>query len=246
MALTGKGLVKFAKSKLGTPYVYGAKGESGKFTMNQLNALRKAYPNMFTSTYYNKAKNRVGKVCADCSSLANSWYCGTKYQYGSAQLYQLAKKRIPISDWKEFPLGTVLWKSGHVGVYIGNGEVVEAKGIDYGTVKTKISSTPWKYGLLMPWVSYDETSVNKPTSKNTTAKKKNPYKKPTKDVKYGDRGEEVKWVQFELNEAGYNIPIDGSFGVSTKNATKKFQQSCKIKADGVVGEKTRAKLVADK
>lgn len=239
---TGKGLVAFAKSKLGTPYVYGAKGENGKLTLSYLNMLRKNYPSTVTASYYNKAKKYVGKVCCDCSSLANSWYTGR--QYGSSQLYQKAKKRMPIKQWKNFPIGTCLWKDGHAGVYIGNGYVIEAKGIDYGTVKTKIGDTAWKYGLLFSWIDYEETKAS--SSKTATSKKKNTYTKPTKDLKKGDKGVEVKWVQFELVEAGYKIAIDGVFGVSTQNAVKKFQKSCKIKVDGVVGKDTRAKLIRDK
>lgn len=237
---TGKGLVAFAKSKLGTPYVYGAKGENGKLTLSHLNTLRKSYPSVVTASYYTKAKKYVGKVCCDCSSLANSWYTGK--QYGSSQLYQKAKKRMPISQWKNFPLGTVVWKEGHVGVYIGNGYVIEAKGMNYGVVKTKIGSTAWKYGLLFDWVDYETT---KATTTKTAAKKKNPYTKPTKDLKKGTKGDGVKWIQYELVEAGYKIKIDGVFGVSTENAVKKFQKSCKIKADGIVGSATRSKLVSN-
>lgn len=237
--LTGKGLVKFAKSKLGTPYVYGAKGEDGKLTLSKLNWLRRNYPGIVTSSYYNKAKKYVGKVCCDCSSLANSWYCGVKYQYGSAQLYQKAKKRMPIKNWKKFPIGTILYKEGHVGVYIGDGKVIEAKGINFGVVKTNISSTKWKYGLLMPWIDYSTGA-----KRITKAKKKNPYNKPSKTLKRGSKGEGVKWVQFELNEAGYTkLVIDGKYGISTENTVKKFQRSCKFKKiTGEVGPKTRKKL----
>lgn len=237
---TGKGLVKFVKSKLGTPYVYGAKAENGKLTLSHLNFLRRAYPNVVTASYYNQAKKYVGRVCCDCSSLANSWYCGTKYQYGTAQLFQKAKKRMSIKNWKKFPLGTIVYKEGHVGVYIGNGKVIEAKGINYGTVKTNITDTNWQYGLLMPWIDYS-TGIKK----STKAKKKNPYNKPTKTLKRGSKGEGVKWVQFELNEAGYTkVTIDGKYGISTENAVKKFQRSCKMKQTGKVGSKTRKNLEA--
>ena len=42
-----------------------------------------------------------------------------------------------------------------MGVYIGNGEVVEAKGHRYGVVKTKLSERPWtSYGKLK-WINYE-------------------------------------------------------------------------------------------
>ena len=62
-------------------------------------------------------------------------------------------------------------------------------------------------------------------------------------IKKGNRGESVKWLQWELNEAGYNIDIDGIFGTATYNAVKKFQKSCKISVDGIVGNDTKAHLV---
>ena len=99
-----------------------------------------------------KAKKLVGKVCTDCSGLI-SWYTGRVL--GSSQLYSQAYARLPISKWKQFAVGTVVWKSGHVGVYLGDGKVVEAKGIDYGTIISDINDTKWKYGLTFSWIDYD-------------------------------------------------------------------------------------------
>ena len=126
--LTGTGMATFTKAKKGTPYVYGAKGADGVFTQTRLNTLAKMYPSMFTTSYLNKIKRKklVGKVCTDCSGLI-SWYTGKVL--GSSQLYSQAYARLPISKWQQFAVGTVVWKSGHVGVYLGNGKVVEAKGI---------------------------------------------------------------------------------------------------------------------
>ena len=44
----------------------------------------------------------------------------------------------------------------HVGIYIGNGEVIEAKGHSYGVVKTKLKDRNWyKWGKL-DWLEYEE------------------------------------------------------------------------------------------
>jgi len=69
-----------------------------------------------------------------------------------------------------------------------------------------------------------------------------PYKEPTAMLKQGDKGEGVKWVQFNLNRKGYNLAVDGGFGVKTANAVASFQKSTGLKADGIVGPKTREKL----
>jgi Putative peptidoglycan-binding domain-containing protein len=227
--LTGKGLDQFAHTKLGTPYVYGAKGADGVFTQTKLNALAKSYPSMFDAAYIAKAKKFVGKVCCDCSGLI-SWYTGKVL--GSAQLYSAASKRGLIKDIASAPIGAVLWKSGHVGVYIGNGYCIEEKGIDYGCVKSQISNTKFTHWLIFDWMDYDAVAVS-------TTKKSNPYAEPTGIVKKGDKGTGVKWVQWELIEAGYNdVTIDGDFGSVTDSTVRKYQQSCKIVADGEVGKTT--------
>ena len=58
-------------------------------------------------------------------------------------------------------------------------------------------------------------------------------------MRVGNSSECVKWLQFELNEAGYKVVIDGEFGPKTLNAVKQFQKSCKIEVDGLVGKVTR-------
>jgi len=250
--LTGGKLAQFVITKLGTPYVYGAKGAHGKFTQVRLNWLSKNYPGTFTKSYIAKAKKFIGKICCDCSGLI-SWYTGK--EYGSSQLYSKASKRIPISQIKNIPIGTVLWKQGHVGVYIGevNGVpmCVEAKGINYGCVKTKVSATKWKYGLLFPWITYGEVSSSVPS----TSKAANPYAVPTRTLKYGMVGNDVKWLQYELIEAGYTkvkvglvtktLTIDGDFGKITKTALGLFQQSAKLEKDFKCGKLTRAALIED-
>ena len=97
--------------------------------------LKNAYKAVFTYSYQTKIRQKklIGKVCCDCSGLI-SWY--TNHVLGSSQLYAQAYTRLPIAKIKDFAVGTVLWKQGHVGVYIGieNGVpmCVEEKAIDYG------------------------------------------------------------------------------------------------------------------
>ncbi|MCL2719674.1 MAG: peptidoglycan-binding protein [Lachnospiraceae bacterium] len=236
--MTGQEMVNFVKTKVGTPYVYGAKGASGSFTQAMLNSLANSYPDTFTASYRAKAQKFISKVCTDCSGLI-SWYTGKAY--GSAQLYSIAYTRLPIANIKDFAYGTVLWKTGHVGIYIGmeNGipMCIEAKGIDYGTVKSKVSATNWEYGLTFSWLTYQYEVPVSGTWKGT-----NPYKEPVVTIMNGSKGDGVKWVQWELVEAGYQISIDGSFGPKTLEALKKFQQSSKIAVDGKCGPVTRAAL----
>ena len=65
---------------------------------------------------------------------------------------------------------------------------------------------------------------------------------PTKVVKKGSKGTNVKKVQKFLNwciKAG--LKVDGACGDKTVKAIKKFQKQYGLKADGVFGSKSRAK-----
>lgn len=96
--------------------------------------------------------------------------------------------------------------------------------------------------------TWDKTKET--TTINTKEVKKevkvNPYKKPIDTLKLGDKGEGVKWLQWELNEDEAKLNIDGDFGKSTETAVKQFQREHKLTCDGVVGDATKSKLVANK
>jgi hypothetical protein len=245
---TGTELVSYALGLLGTPYFYGSKIPDGNLTEAKMDLMHRMYPDTVTDNYIKKARSRgqVGKVNVDCSGLIAGY---RKINIGSAQLYSTAKQRMPISQIKDFAPGTVLWKSGHVGVYIGleNGVpmCIEAKGIDFGTVKTKVSSTKWVYGL-----TFDDLSYTYSVTVGGTCKGINPYVEPTALLKYvkadvSKARDTVKWLQYELVEAGYKLDIDGKFGTKTNTALKSFQASAKLVVDGICGPLTRKALKAD-
>lgn len=253
---TGSGLTEYARVHLGTPYFYGAKITEGVLTENKMSTMHRLYPKVVTNAYMTKARSRgqVGKVNVDCSGLIAGY---RQLNIGSYQLYQTAYTRMPISKINDFAPGTVLWKSGHVGVYIGkvNGVpmCIEAKGINYGTVQTKVSSTKWVYGLTFKDMTYSYETKVPGTWKGT-----NPYTEPAitvtsaaqakkkKITTYVSTGEDVKWIQWELMEAGLltEADIDGICGRKTVAAIIKYQKSCKITADGLAGQTTRKYLAA--
>lgn len=62
-------------------------------------------------------------------------------------------------------------------------------------------------------------------------------------VKYGSYGQDVYELQGRLKYLGfYNGKIDSNFGSSTLKSVKWFQSEFGMKADGVVGAKTKLKL----
>lgn len=62
--------------------------------------------------------------------------------------------------------------------------------------------------------------------------------------KRGSRGEIVRQIQKALCGAGFHVGvIDGIFGQMTEDAVKEFQSNNNLKADGIVGPATLAKLI---
>lgn len=59
-------------------------------------------------------------------------------------------------------------------------------------------------------------------------------------LREGMSSEEVKVWQEKLRELGHDIAADGEFGHHTEEATKEFQHSKGLSADGIVGEHTWA------
>ncbi len=57
-------------------------------------------------------------------------------------------------------------------------------------------------------------------------------------VQYGNTGERVRTVQYLLQQWGYSVTVDGSFGPGLLSAVKNFQSSHGLVADGYVGNAT--------
>lgn len=72
---------------------------------------------------------------------------------GANTMYRNAKVKGPIHTIPETP-GLAVWMDGHIGVYIGGGEVIEAMGTRQGVVKTKLAGRGWTHWLEVPYISY--------------------------------------------------------------------------------------------
>ncbi len=69
-----------------------------------------------------------------------------------------------------------------------------------------------------------------------------PYVEPITAVKYWQTGNAVRWAQWHLQQCGYNIKIDGSYGPAMLTIVKSFQRAANIKVDGMIGAQTRSAL----
>lgn len=143
--VTAAELVAFAKSKLGTPYVYGMKGEV--MTLAKYNYLKSLYGDYV----WDIDKSKVGKVCCDCSGLI-SWATGI---IRSSQGYHDAARKVnPISSISKAPIGAAVWKKGHIGIYIGNGEYIAEDGSAYGCRKNKLSRADFTHWFEITDIEY--------------------------------------------------------------------------------------------
>ena len=154
IVITGKELVKFCESKIGTNYVYGMKGII--MSKAKYKQLQQQYGSKLV---WDSDASKIGTICIDCSGLIQ-WATGVAKS--STALKNAAKEVYDISTISEAPVGVILWKQGHVGVYIGDGWCVEAKGSKDNTCKTKVSSTKWEKWLIMDYIQYDKVEPEPP------------------------------------------------------------------------------------
>lgn len=142
--MTGKELVAFCRSKIGTPYVYGMKGK----VMTEQNY--KFLKNTYGKMVWLSDRDKIGKVCVDCSGLI-SWACGVTL--GSGQWKARATKINPISTIEKAPIGALVWMQGHIGVYTGmrNGHpyYVAADGSAYGVREVPLRCNKFTHWLLV-------------------------------------------------------------------------------------------------
>lgn len=228
---------KFAESLLSdqapTWYMYGVNGQ--KITEALIQAKKKQYPAQYTDDKIKILRTKIGKIGYDCSSIADVFTGQDKSADG---WLASAIEKGPISTIPEIP-GITVHFPGHMGVYIGSGYVVEAKGTNYGIVKTKLKDRPWKNWAKIPGIEYIEGSED--------------------DVmlKKGDKGQAVYDYQWVLKQLGYDMGtwadmvtgekngLDGSFGGYTEKITKQAQAKYGLKQTGQVDAVLYGKLARD-
>lgn len=112
-------------------------------------------------------ENWLGKRTADCVGLIKgySWY-DTDSQMtilvsngmpdiGADTMYENATEKGTIDTIPEIP-GLAVWKEGHIGVYIGDGKVVEAYGTTSGVIRSELANGGWTHWLKIPYITYLE------------------------------------------------------------------------------------------
>ena len=145
-----KKVLEYLKSKVGCGYAFGTEGET--LTSSLLDDLKNKYNNHVIDS----TKNWLGKECYDCSGLVMKALdqVGIKVNHNAESIWQKdLKERGDIKDIPKdklclvFRKNKVSCKMEHIGVYLGNGKVIEAKGANYGVKESEFGSNWTNWGI---------------------------------------------------------------------------------------------------
>ena len=229
-------------------YIWGTAGV--KWTQARQNDLNK-------TTDSDRANGRkygakwIGHMVADCSGLF-TWafkQLGGYMYHGSDTMYRKycvnkgELKSGKRTDGATLKPGSAVFcwngtKYSHVGLFIGDGLVIEAAGTQQGVITTKLTATKWKFWGELTGVDYGTAPAPAPVDPGEQL--------PT--LRKGDKGQYVTLLQTKLKNKGYDLGrygVDGDFGSATLAAVKAFQGDNGLTVDGVVGKKTWEALEKD-
>ena len=165
MTKTNSGLIAYAKAQIGLPYWWGTFGQTGSASL--FAAKRRQYPSYYTAGDF---KYQYGKRVHDCIGLIKGYLWSESAtaapRYNSSQdksasgMYKASKIRGSIGTF-DFVPGRLIYKGkdpdhiNHVGVYIGGGELIEAKGHAYGVVRGPFKPAEWTFWSQCPFIQAD-------------------------------------------------------------------------------------------
>ena len=210
--------VAYLESHIGDAYVWGAQGERVDNRADLEKWVRRketSRANAERALAYIKKATKTPLYAFDCSGLIIHWLRDIRGLIDSdtnAQgLYKQCKQQGKLGAWQMqagdlvFRYSFAKGKMGHVGVYVGDGMVIEAKGRDYGVVNLHLSFGGWTHQGRHPALAEDTA----PTVFRLTSPMM--------------RGENVKLMQTALNACGYDCgKADGICGKATMTAVKAF------------------------
>lgn len=211
------------------------------------------------TTDANRAKGRkygkkwIGRMVADCSGLFRWAFrkLGSDIHHGSDTIYRkyttnkgvlLKGKR---SDGRFLKPGTAVFcyneekkNYSHIGLYIGDGWVIEAAGTIDGVIRSKITNSKWEFWGELKGVDYSAVAVDEPEPQ--------PVTDPV--LRKGCKGSDVKDLQKRLIALGYDLGkwgADGDYGSQTEKAVREFQKVNGLSVDGIAGQEVWSKLKTD-
>lgn len=164
MSFTNTGLIDFLSkyNHANSAYWYGT--IAGQKASKALYiAKKRQYPAHYTASRQGKYNDdiKLHKNVMDCIGAIKGYLMQkngnyvyqAKYDLGANGMYKKAKTKGKIKNIPEIP-GLGLYKSGHAGVYLGNGKVFEASSFANGIRIINIKDTSFTDWYYIPWIEY--------------------------------------------------------------------------------------------
>ena len=166
-------LVEYCKHQIGRPYWFGTFGQIGSSSLYE--SKKAQYPNYYPPKKFTKDSfvKQYGKKVHDCAGLIKgALWCDSfddptpsyksSEDYGANKFFTNATKNGKMNSFIDLP-GILVFKGTdkqktHVGVYIGNGRVIEAKGHSAGVVESSVND--FKYWGQCNLITYSDAVVS--------------------------------------------------------------------------------------
>ena len=249
-------LVKYAENMLdyGSPYWYGTFGNVASEALYL--EKKRQYKEQYEKWSKYSFESQYGMKVHDCVGLIKGYLMSTSidengyvtspllpskynavYDFSANGLEAKATEKGDISSIPEIK-GLIVWKSGHVGIYVGNGWVIEERGHTYGTVKTRLADRPWAKWLKCPYIKYIDEPKPEPEKKACMVEL------PILREGMSDtNGSVTSWqglmkLYNYRDDDGNEIKIDGKFGPRCAQGTKKVQKKHGLPQTGIVDAAT--------
>ena len=143
-------IVKYAKERVGSGYIWGGVGQT--LTEEKLKYFKDKYPSFID---IEKDRKWLGKQVFDCSGLVKFVFSnvGIHISHGATSAWEntrwALKGKIEILPKDKV---SILYREAsrgmcHTAIYLGNGEVVDAKGNKEGVVKENINLSWTHFGI---------------------------------------------------------------------------------------------------
>ncbi len=169
---TNYGLIDYCRHQLGRPYWFGTSGQIS--SQDLLNTKSKQFPKHYMKSPDYKVlkddyKKQLGVKVHDCMGLVEGYlwsddpdkaakFASNNFPDWSANGFynHCTRRGSDMSKMPDVP-GIAVFMDGHIGIYVGNGEVIEARGHAYGVVTTKLNERKW-----VRWAYIDEIEYQTP------------------------------------------------------------------------------------
>ncbi len=230
--------VAYASAQEGCLYVWGAQGQA--MTPALIKKLENSDKNnaRALAQYEKHAQKGFPLIAYDCSGLVVKYLLDNQLIAHDTTANGLYFDQCTPIQKAELSAGDLVFRKYaaknqmyHVGVYMGDGSVLHAKGRDDGVVRESLSATGWnRFGRLKVFADADTRAG---------------YVRSLKRTVPNMQGDDVRAVQTALLAAGFDPKgIDGLYGKNTEKAVKAYQKAHGLEVDGFVGPKTWASLIA--